>query len=568
MVNGKGENGSEKYPKTYVITAAQAIQSKKHADEYGEDDSKGAPNIPLIENMDRYVDEHDGESMILQMQGMNCSEMDLHDYFEDRTDVYMNKNKLLKFETMRRHEKEKLESKMERVESKIENAKKQIENKKEKKKNGLEKITERKEELEEELKQLEEDFEEMRGTDYFNSFKVKCPNQKCAIVDVIVPPQNVDPTTGRMDISQTQLEKTIIFAHSKQRLRCAPKSIGIKFPRIVMTTGTVTFPNYNTTNSRGDAAEWNHKYGFVVVDVLSARRYLPRIVPAREDGTFVDMGMLYEPGKEPRKIKTEALIPGDIHLGYENPDTMKANFEMIEFFAPKNVFLHDALDGHSVNPHEREDTIRRAIAFRKGKLDIKTEFSDAYDLFIKEMAKQFPKTNFHFVYSNHSSEFFERYLTDLEFTNEPWNDNLFVSALRNGLLMEENLIKKGLELIALEDKTNRLKGKSLPKNVHCLDLDEGMILKGYQLGVHGHRGVNGARGSPNGMKSSYGRGIFGHIHTPEINGDCITVGTSSIIPLDYQKGQPGTSMPANGVLYENGLAQLIPIIVGKWNKNI
>ncbi|MEK6827609.1 MAG: hypothetical protein AABX99_03955, partial [Nanoarchaeota archaeon] len=258
----------------------------------------------------------------------------------------------------------------------------------------------------------------------------------------------------------------------------------------------------------------------------------------------------------------------DIHLGYENHDTMNASFEMMEFFSPKNVFLHDALDGHSMNPHEREDTIERAIAYREGKLDIKTEFSEAYEMFIKKMAKQFPKTNFYFVYSNHSPDFVRRYLTNFQFVEEPWNDTPFVLELRSGLLIKKNPIQKGLELIASEDKTNRLRGKSLPKNIHCLDLDEGFILNGYQLGVHGHKGENGAKGSPQGMKRGYGKGVFGHTHTPEINGDCITVGTSSIIPLNYQRGQPGTSMPANAVLYENGLAQLLPIIIGKWNKDI
>lgn len=551
MVDGK-EESSGKYPKTYAITAAQAIQSEKHAEEYGEDETKGAPNIPLIENMDRYVYEHHGESMILQMAGMDCSEIDMHEYFEERNDVYMNKNKLRKFQTMRGHELEGLEIKMEKIESKLSKIKEKYKRKV----------------LEKELKILEAEFKGIRGVDYFNSIDVDSLNQKSAVAGIIVPPQNVDPTTGRMDIPQTHLGKTIIFAHPKQRLRCAPKSIGIKFPRLLITTGAVTFPNYNTTNSRGDAAEWNHKYGFVVVDVLNSRRYLPRIIPAMKDGTFVDMGWLYEPGKERKRIRTEALVFGDIHLGYENPDTMKANFEMMEFFSPKNVFLHDALDGHSVNPHEREKTILRAINFREGRLDIEKEFSEAYEMFIKKMAKQFSHINFYFVYSNHSSEFFQNYMDECQFVHEPWNDTPFVSALRSGLLMEKNPVQRGLELIALNDKTNRLKGKSLPKNIHCLDLNEGLILKGYQLGVHGHRGKNGARGSPNAMKEGYGKGIFGHTHTPEINGDCITVGTSSIIPLKYQEGQPGTSMPANSALYENGLVQLLPIIIGKWNKDI
>ena len=551
---GEKESSSLKYPQTYIVTAAQAMQSEEHERVYGKDYMKGAPNIHLINNLDRYAQIHNAETMILQMQGMDCSEIHLHPFFEERDDIYINKNKLSRLEMDIERESEKVEGKMEKIEFKLEEVLDKLDKTKDK---GL--IKKRKE-LEKDLKGLKNELERVRGADYFNSIGIRPLNEKIVIADLIVPPQNVDPTTGRMDISQNQLGKTIIFAHSKQRWKCAPKSIGIKLPRVLITTGAITYPNYNTTNSRGDAAFWNHKYGFVAVDVLDARRYLPRIVPAMKNGTFVDMGIEYRVGEEPKKVGVEALVLGDIHLGDHNPDTMRANYEMLEYFAPKNVFLHDALDGHSVNPHEREDTIERAIAFREGRLDIKKEFSDAYDEFIKDMAKQFPKTNFHFVYSNHSPDFIRRYLTECQFIYEPWNDTNFTSELRKGLLREKNPLQRGLELIAEE---GRIK---MPHNVHFLSLDEGMILKGYQLGVHGHKGINGAKGTPNGMKSGYGKIISGHTHTPEINGDAIVVGTSSNIPLKYQEGQPGTSMPANAVLYENGLVQLIPIIIGRWIK--
>lgn len=564
MGEEKEENNS-RYPKTYVITAAQATQSKEHANEYGEDETKGAPNIPLIENMDNYVEENYGESMILQMQGMDSSEIDMDVFFESRNDVYMNKNKLLRLETTREREKESIGEKIEGIEHKISKLKSEL---KDVEGGRLEQIAIREERLKSEIEQLEEKFKEIRDAGYFKGLHSKPLNQKCIVVDAIVPPQNVDPTTGRIDLSQTHYENTVIFAHSKQRLRCVPKSIGMKFPRLLMTTGAVTLPNYNTTNSKGDAAEENHKYGFVVVDVLGTKRYLPRIVPANEDGSFVDMGYLYEPDKEKKKIRTEALVLGDIHLGYENPDTMKANFEMMEYFEPRNVILHDALDGHSVNPHEQENKIRRAITFREGKLDIEKEFAYAYEVFINGMAKRFPHTNFYFVYSNHSNEFFERYLENNGFLDEPWNDNDFVAGLRQGFLHEENVVQRGLELIALKDRANKIKGKGLPKNIYCLDLDEGLIIKRNQLGAHGHRGMNGAKGTPKGMLEGYGCGVFGHFHAPSVDKDCAYVGTSSIIPLHYQKGQPGTSMPANAVLYENGLKQLLPIIIGKWNKSI
>ncbi len=59
---------------------------------------------------------------------------------------------------------------------------------------------------------------------------------------------------------------------------------------------------------------------------------------------------------------------------------------------------------------------------------------------------------------------------------------------------------------------------------------------------------------------------MGHTHSLEVNGGSISVGTSGIIPMPYQKGQPSTSTPGNAVIYEGGLAQGLPIINGRWRK--
>jgi hypothetical protein len=566
VVGKNGERNEKKdgpgfQPKTFVITAAQAIQTEGHAFYYGYDSYKGAPNVPLIRNMDEYAEMHSAKTMILQMQGMGCDEIQLHPFFEKRKDVYIDESKLSRLEAKIDAERAKIERKRDKLDNKLEKVGDGIADRK--RKEGDTDYLESVQDLLEGRKiELESELEDIRGSDYFNTINVISLNNKVVVADLIVPPQNVDPTTGRLDIAQNQLGKTIIFAHAKQRFKCAPKSVGFKLPRLLMTTGAVTHPNYNTTNSRGDEAVWNHKYGFIVVDVLNEKRYLPRIVPAFKNGTFVDMGIEYRLGSKPKKIGVEALVLGDIHFGDHSLSTMDANYEMIEFFAPKNVFLHDAINGHSMNPHEREDTIRRAIAYREGRLDIKGEFSEAYEEFIKKMAKQFQKTKFYFVYSNHSPDFIRRYLTNFDFEDEPWNDTSFTAALRTGLLEDDDPIETGLGLISLEQKI-----KGLPDNVYFLKLEEGMVMLGYQLGVHGHKGVNGARGSPRGMKMGYGKVIAGHTHSPEINGDCYTVGTSSIIPLDYAKGQPGTAMPANAVLYSNGLVQLLPIIIGDWKPN-
>jgi hypothetical protein len=51
------------------------------------------------------------------------------------------------------------------------------------------------------------------------------------------------------------------------------------------------------------------------------------LVPAREDGTFIDLGMKYSNGKDPEKVRVKALILGDIHLANLNALVMQANNE-------------------------------------------------------------------------------------------------------------------------------------------------------------------------------------------------------------------------------------------------
>jgi hypothetical protein len=73
-------------------------------------------------------------------------------------------------------------------------------------------------------------------------------NSKIGIIGLPEPSQNRDPTSGNMDLPN-RLEESIIFGHPKQRLKPSPKNQNGKFPRLVITPGCCTYPNYNATNT-------------------------------------------------------------------------------------------------------------------------------------------------------------------------------------------------------------------------------------------------------------------------------------------------------------------------------
>ena len=376
-------------------------------------------------------------------------------------------------------------------------------------------------------------------------------NNNIYISDMVVPPQNVDPSSGRQRFVQT--DQSQIYAHSKQRFKVVASSNN-KLPKIMTTTGAVTHPNYNETNHRGDAARRDHTYGAVIVEIIDNNYYNLRHIKAQKDGKFMDFGMKFDGDSKPLQLKVDALVLGDIHVGDTDPSTRKANYEMIEIFKPKRLFLHDFVNGHSVNPYERKNLMTRAASYHQGRLSLEEELKECHKE-LCEIATAMENQEVNVVASNHDF-FVDRYIQEGYFINEPWNTKLALK-LANAMIDGENPSEVGI----------RMAGE-IPKNVKFLKADDDYKVWGWQLASHGHKGISGSRGSVISREISHGKSITGHTHTPEILRNTIIVGTSTKLNLDYIKGSGSSWMAANALVYEGGFVQLIPIINGKWKKRV
>ncbi|WP_196301251.1 hypothetical protein, partial [Streptococcus pneumoniae] len=82
---------------------------------------------------------------------------------------------------------------------------------------------------------------------------------------------------------------------------------------------------------------------------------------ALQNGTFIDLGVKYDGEKEPSKANIEAIVFGDWHLGDTNPLVNQANYNLINEMNPKRIILHDVFNGHSVNHHNMDKSVTRAI---------------------------------------------------------------------------------------------------------------------------------------------------------------------------------------------------------------
>lgn len=550
--NGGKQGREEKYDrKTYVITAAQGIQSPYSAKMYGRDYSKGKPNIPLIRNIEDYVKHHDAKLQIHSIIGANINEVELDPFFHNRNDVYVESD------------------------SKNRNAQNRV---KEKTKRGAyqdRKIKWEDKELSQKAKSMEKSKEEI-----FETFKVNerdCPhnlpmhyfweeipetnwpligerlNLNVRTLNIPIRPQNKNPLSGKDEFTKDYGGSSVVIASPKRMMHPVAQGQSGEYPHIISTTGACTFPNYNF-GDLGFMAKRHHTYGFAVVDVLNDKIHLTRMVPAQKNGTFIDLGIKYQEGGNLEKVKTSALVLGDSHFVEINPKVNAANMQMMQALEPEYTHINDAFAALSINVHEADDPIR---SYRKHELGIDNLEKELFltGEYLEKNAKIAQKWEGEIVvnFSNHDDMLYrwlmkEKYRKD----DENW---LTAHKILAQDVDRANCFEKAIKLFY-----------DIPNNITFLKPGEDRIYWGYLCSAHGHQGTNGARGTLGGLEKAYYKVVVGHGHQLQILRNSISVGTSTKIPLDYQLGNPSTSMSGNAAIYEGGLVQAIPIIKGKFSK--
>ncbi len=394
-------------------------------------------------------------------------------------------------------------------------------------------------------------------------FRGKCRilNKNLQIRDIVVPPQNVDPTTGKEELIG-EYNSSFIFAHPKQRWLPVP-TFNVKLPRYIYTPGSVTEPNFNTANHRGDTAERMHTYGALLVEVLDNTYYNITNLRAMKNGKFVDRRKLYDGDNPPKKVDVVFMVLGDFHLGNEDGKAMEITHQMIKKFCPRKIFVHDCFDGYSINHHEKENSLMRAREFGKGRLSLEDELRLNYKEIIHLSKIAGNKTEIYIVSSNHH-RFLPKYINSEKWMEELWNVEIGSYLHHKGisLTIPENEIDDASYL--LEEGMKRF-GR-IPDRVKFLRLKDDFRMHGYQLAIHGDKGKNGARGG--GAKSrgilGGGKSVSAHSHAAEIRNRTYIVGTNSLLDLPYTAGSGSASIAANIICFENGLIQMLPIIEGKW----
>ena len=375
-------------------------------------------------------------------------------------------------------------------------------------------------------------------------------NSNVFISTIKLSAKSIDPTTGLGRIGQRN--GTFIYASPKQRLRAVATS-NKKLPHFLMTTGSVTVPNYNTelymSQRTAYIAENDHVLGAIIVEIVDDQIYHFRQIQANSKGVFFDLGKEYS-ANSIKTSRPEAFILGDWHSGSTDPTARRAWEEVSLLLKPKKIFLHDAFDGLSINHHEENKHILKAKRAETGQLSLESELKGL----AQDLQDMLDLTDEVIIVKSNHDVFLEHYLQKGKYVEDPHNHKLalkIASAYLDGL----DPLKFGVSLF-FQDKEKWSK-------VRWLSIDDDFQVEGIQCGAHGQLGSNGAKGSLQAMEAAYGNSVSGHSHTPEILRGAWQVGTSSLLKLEYNRGA-SSWLHSSCLVYPGGARQMINSIEGSW----
>ena len=391
---------------------------------------------------------------------------------------------------------------------------------------------------------------------YLCSERKKLNKNLVLIGDVKVQPTATEPLTGFDALTHGE---SGILGHTKLQLKTIPTPQG-KMPKLLTTTGACTVPNY-TDSRAGALGAFHHTLGAIMVEIDGGKFHLRQINADKTNGSFIDLDTSYGVDWNSSGIDKAppplALVMGDTHVGSIDPGVEKATFGaggIVDLLRPRNLVWHDLLDGYSVNHHHAGNVFHAYAKLQSGKRSVAREVRAACDYVARKTPTGCAST---VVASNHD-DFLRRWIISQDWRADPENAEFYLETALH-MIRTTRQGKGGMEV----ESPFRSWMQRLAPHVKVLGGTESFTLGGIELGMHGDRGPNGARGSARNLRRIGVKSIIGHSHSPQISEGCYQVGTSTWLRLEYNSGPSGW-LNTHCLVYANGKRTLINIIDGEW----
>lgn len=361
-----------------------------------------------------------------------------------------------------------------------------------------------------------------------------------------------------------------VFPHAKIQLVSVPTLIPGE-PKIIMTTGAVTVPNY-VAKKAGLKAEFHHVIGATLVEIDGGGRPFCRQINAIDDGSFQDLDAQVSGGSVTRGNRVEAITWGDIHREKIDPVLARACWgldvatdrivdgdSMVDVLRPRHQIMHDLFDGEARNGHRVDDHFHHFAMFAAGKASVAAGLK-ASSSFLALTQREFCQTVV--VPSNHHDQLY-RWLMRAEWRADAANALIY---LRCNLAIYEAIERGDTAFDVFKWALQQTDPAGLKDIVFVPQNGSYVICQGaggIECAIHGHQGPNGARGSPLALTKVATKMNTGHTHSCGILDGVYTAGLSGLFDQGYNDGASSWSQ-SHVVTYANGRRSIVTMHGPHW----
>jgi hypothetical protein len=396
--------------------------------------------------------------------------------------------------------------------------------------------------------------------DYINDKSIELGSGLIWCGEMNILPTAVNPLAGLETYTH---RKSAIFPHAKVAMRSIATMQG-EGTKLNFTTGTVTLKNY-IQKKDGIKAEHHHRYAALVVEVDHTGYWAVRQVGWSSKADYLqDLDVVVRDGKVTTGNSVEAITWGDLHATHSEDWVVNLSQEMLDTLKPKYQFLHDILEGASINRHVIKNAPDAHYSYNRwlrGLHRVDEELRRSVEI-VKKYLRPWCSTIV--PDSNHDGFWLKSWLSKYDYRYDPANAELFLELQKWFYSEIKRLAPEGLSHKDVNVTQYALEKFGL-EGVRFLLADESFMICGRKIecGMHGHLGPDGRFGSPQALSIIGRRANTGHTHSAGIWNGLYVAGTSSKLKWSYTYG-PSSWSHSHIVTYPNGMRCIVTMWKGKW----
>ena len=349
----------------------------------------------------------------------------------------------------------------------------------------------------------------------------------------------INPLSGMNSAGDTKSE---VFGHPQVARQPVATPHG-HLPKVLMTTGSVSQPNYGGSKQAKKAA-FHHSLSATLIE-LEGDTYYDTQVHYDGEGAYL-FNKYYTATEVLESEGVAAIIHGDTHIEGLPEKLEKIMMGVAGKLAPDYEVFHDLHTQDIGSHHTEKNTLHNLGKSIQKKFSIRDELMLSVRFLRDKVNPVVVDSNHH----RHLDQWFNRFKpnggdhVNLELYYEL--GEMAASDLRTG--GDGNLFRLFVE-------------KYAEKEVQFVGGNDYFIICDIDCSQHGDRGPNGSRGSAKSYSKTGYKTFVGHAHTAIIEKGCYQVGASHL-NHHYAVGY-GTHTITHGIIYDNGKRGLFSIINDK-----